>query len=154
MNITLYKVNEMYNVVGKTLANGVTVELSQLNCNLDEEFPVFVFKALDVSNYNYAVFNGFHYFLAPPRGDINGLVYVTGQLDYLEQFKDDIKNLTCYVTRSNFEESYVPNEVDTLSVESEVFFDNSADKFDDSEEGGTYVLVTAQDGYDIANGGA
>lgn len=152
MNITLYKVNELYNVVGKTLANGVTVELSQLNCNIDEEFPVLVFKGIDVSAYNYAVFNNFHYFLAPPRGDINGLVYVTGQLDYLEQFKDDIKKLTCYVTRSNFEEAYVPNEVDVLSVESEVYFDNSSESFGDKEEDGTYILVTAQDGYDIVEG--
>ena len=69
-------------------------------------------------------------------------------MDYLNQYKDYILNFDCYVTRSNFVENYVPNEVDVLSSEDDIEFITSNDKFDDTEEGGIYVLVTSQNGYE------
>ena len=150
MQLKLYKTKGTYNTLGIELSDELILDIPQLNHQFDEESPSFLIRGRgeDYKDYNYCIFNGYRYFITDRIDNNSGLVALPCIMDYLNQFKNDILNFDCYVTRSNFVENYIPNEVDVLSSEDDIEFITSNDKFDDTEEGGIYVLVTSQNGYE------
>ena len=149
MEIKLYKTKGTYNTINIELSDELVLDVPQLNHSFNEESPSFLIRGRgdDFKDYNYCIFNGFRYFIIDRIDNNSGLVTLVCIMDYLNQYKDNILNFECYVTRSNFVENYVPNEVDVLSSEDDIEFITSNDKFDDTEKGGIYVLVTSQNGY-------
>lgn len=149
MQLKLYKTTGTYNTINIDLTDELTISVVQLNHEFNEESPFFLVRGRgeDYKDYNYCIFNGYRYFITDRIDTSSGLVNLVCIMDYLNQFKDNILNFECYVTRSNFIEQYVPDEVDVISSEDDIEFVTSNDKFDDTEEGGIYILVTSQKGY-------
>lgn len=97
MTIDLYVTTDNNNVLNKTLTN----QLSR-NCEIIEMTnilqPTLKIKGLYNHNYCYIPFFSRYYYIIDIRYH-NGISYLDLRVDVLMTYKDDIKNLECYVLR-------------------------------------------------------
>lgn len=112
MNIDLYVTRDNNNVLNKTLTNQIS-----RNCEIIEMTnilqPVLKIKGLYNHNYCYIPFFSRYYYIT----DIsyhNGISYLYLRVDVLMSYKDDIKNLECYITRQ--ENTYNKNIPDNYMI--------------------------------------
>lgn len=152
MLITLYNTISRNNVVNKTLTEKYSYENCQLIGEWDEEQPTIQLVGdIDFSDVNYALLNDKYYFVKSPIEYRNNVYILNLLYDYLENEKDDFLNWYCYIKRGSIGEKYIHDPVDVFSVKKEIEFVKAGDGFGETEADGSYVLVTAQKGYTVAN---
>lgn len=152
MTITLYKNQSLSNVVDKVLTSERVIEGVRL---VDETFneynpSIIISGVTDFDGYNYFKFDDKYYFIQPDGIEwyTDTICTVTGQLDVLTTYKDFIRSLTAYVSRSESSGStLIKDDDDVLSVQQLYDTIDFPNGFSGLEEDGCYILTVAQSGY-------
>lgn len=149
MIMDFYKNNSPVNKVNKSLTQiGSATDLNVAPADYDEESPVFTMSKELPSGADYVGFNGLYYFINGVNYTSNGLYELSCSLDYLYSFRDDILDAKAYIDRASTSmNKYVPNNTTILESAHVSERVNIGGGFADTEEAGTYILVTSQRGY-------
>lgn len=151
MDLTLYHNNDLSNVVDKTLTKATTISGTAFVLPYDERFPTI--RVTGVANYddfNYFKIGDKYYYITKIEWKTNQESILHGELDLLVTFKSYIRDLNCYLKRSdNHTTPYINDEMQVLQCNQNYVRVNFPDDkaLGDEDTDGVYILVTAQSGY-------
>lgn len=105
MVIKLYKNLSEDNKIGKTLSSEISLD-GELKDSCNVLTPAVLITADDLTLYNYMYIPSFnrYYFITDIEATRRGLFLISGRVDVLETWKDNIKNLSAIISRN--EKSY------------------------------------------------
>lgn len=152
MNLILYHNNDLSNVVDKTLTKAVTLTGTLFVLPYDERLPSI--RVTGVTNYdgfNYFKIDNKYYYITKVEWKTNKESILHGELDLLMTFKDYIRDLKCYLKRSdNHTTPYVNDEMQVLQCNQNYEVVNFPNKLSEEEADGCYILSVSHRGYDSA----
>lgn len=150
MDLTLYHNNDLSNVVDKTLTNATIISGTAFVLPYDERFPTI--RVTGVSNYdgfNYFKIGDKYYYITKIEWKTNQESILHGELDLLMSFKTYIRDLNCYLKRSdNHTTPYINDEMQVLQCNQNYSVVNFPNALSEEEEDGCYILSVSHSGYD------
>ena len=144
MEVRLFHNNSPNNKIGKSLTSGVT-----FNGNFRDSSkilkPTVMIETSDLRRYDYAYIPDFdrYYFITEKTAYRTGLWIVDMEVDVLETYKDDIKNLFCIIEATEEYEgsNYLANSdswVTSVKAKTDIINFSSG-----LLNNGEYILITA-----------
>lgn len=151
MTISLYNYNGMSNVVHKQLGTPTYTGECQFVGPYQEYETEIKLKAANVDG-NYAVVDGKYYFVDDRIIYRNGYYIIPLRLDVLMTYQTLIDAMEGYVVRGGVRAAYIQDDKDTVTCRCTLDKIPFTSTIDDTEAGGTYVLVTSQNFYATVGG--
>lgn len=146
MNITLYTNSSMSNVVDKKLTNAQNVSDISFLESFGDYSPK-VRLGVSPGSHNYAEINGKFYFIEDVRHESDSIHYIYLRLDVLMTYKKEIRNLVGWVNRGGDRAPYLVDNKEPIANYNSMETIEFPAGFDETEEGGCYVILTSQSGY-------
>jgi len=144
MQIRLFHNKSPNNKIGKELVSGATF-IGSFRDSSKILKPSVMIEATDVRGYDYAYIPEFdrYYYITEKTSYRTGLWLIDMEVDVLETYKNDIKNLSCIIeaTEGYGGNNYLPNSeswVSTVKAKTDIINFSSG-----LLNNGEYILITA-----------
>lgn len=154
MDVTLYKNFSVAEKLSKNLtqvAKYPGVQLVEATDDFDVQIRMTVpTDTLKWSNVNYFMFDGAYYFLESVFKQGNSISVINGRMDLLMTYRAAILDLSILPERStNHGSMRLDDQLRRITVDSSRTVVDFPVTISATEQGGTYIIVTAQSGYEV-----